>query len=977
MADQILQDIKDRLNIADIIGGYIQLKKAGVNFKAACPFHHEKTPSLIISPQKQIWHCFGCFPPGQKVKTPFGLHNIESIDENHFVYSGQGKIRKVLATHKRDFAGKLVTVKVRKLGGYITMTEDHHLIILRPKTKYKKKNKQFYRQCRTDLLKGKFKNAFQAATFHGDILQITAGELQISDFVFYPINTTESKLKEINLKDYLTKVSTFGPRPPIFSYKQKITPELLKLIGYYIAEGSSHRAYVRFSLGNHEEAFANEIVALIKMLFGVKASIHNRNKGSSRTGLEITACHAYLANIFENLCGKGAHNKHIPHIFQEISPKKQKILIEAIHRGDGHNYIANKSDKIHRSVTSVSRILAEQMVDILLRNNLFPSLSIQKEKTDKNGVHHKESYVVVWSEEAESQHNFVISESVQILNWLLPVSEITKKKYKGPVHNLTVEKDHSYVATNFAVANCGEGGDVFGFVTKYENLDFKETLRILADKAGVALPAFKPEDKSQVDEREMLLRINNFASRYYHEVLMSSPLGKSALEYLKNRGLNEITIKRWQIGYARDDFHSLERALLKKKVALSDLVKAGVSTKNERGQIYDRFRGRITFPIFNYFGDVVGFSARILKDDGKSAKYINSPETSIYNKSKTLFGLNFAKDAIRKADEAVLVEGQMDCISLHQAGFNNTVAVSGTALTEAGLIQLGRLTKNLKFCFDSDSAGQMAARRAGELALKNGFRLKIIVLTSAKDPDELLKQGQGLWAKALKESVWFLDFYIDLAQKKYPAGSVDQKLYLSKEVVPFLGFIGDPLEQDHYVKKIANTFTISEKIIRDQIRQTKVNISTKADVGTGGATPGLLIQKEILGGLLFVPKFESAVKNKILPSDFENPKIGELAELWLKRTEGDFQVKNSSLAKEAIFMLESQLEDYSGDTDKLLKQLEKSFSLFKINSLKHQMHQLQAEIKSAESTNNKLLVDELSRKFASILALRTEFERKL
>jgi DNA primase len=229
---------------------------------------------------------------------------------------------------------------------------------------------------------------------------------------------------------------------------------------------------------------------------------------------------------------------------------------------------------------------------------------------------------------------------------------------------------------------CGEGGDAFGFVMKYENIDFKEALKLLADKAGVKLPEYRPADPKEQSERELLLRINDFAARFYHEILIKNQLGAAALEYLKNRGLTEGTINQWQIGFAPEDFHVLERALAQKKVSAQDLVLAGVSAKNERGQIYDRFRGRITFPIFDYFGNAVGFSARILIDDGKSAKYVNSPETSVYSKSKILFGLNFAKETIRKQDEAVVVEGQMDCISLHQGGFKNVVASSGTALTE-------------------------------------------------------------------------------------------------------------------------------------------------------------------------------------------------------------------------------------------------------------------------------------------------------
>ena len=518
---------------------------------------------------------------------------------------------------------------------------------------------------------------------------------------------------------------------------------------------------------------------------------------------------------------------------------------------------------------------------------------------------------------------------------------------------------------------CGEGGDVFGFVMKYENLEFKDTLKILADKAGVKLPTYKPVDKQAQDETELLFRINAFAARYYHQVLLSKA-GAEALDYLQARGLNEQTIKKWEIGFAQDNFHALERALATKKVLANDLVKAGVSAKNERGQMYDRFRGRVTFPIYNYLGETVGFSARILKDDGKSAKYVNSPETSIYNKSKILFGLNFAKDSIRKKDEAVIVEGQMDCIAAHQAGFTNTVASSGTALTQEQLMLLGRLTKNLKFCFDSDSAGQAASRRAGEMALKNGFRLKLILLKAAKDPDELIKKGPGLWEKAVSEAVWFLDYYIDLAGENYPAGSVEQKLYLSKEVVPFLGNISDPLEQEHYVRKISTSFLISEKVIRDQIGPVNKLISGSVNKPT--AVPGLLLQKEVLGGLMFFPDFLAAVWEKVLPEDFEDEEIRNVVIPWVISHGQDLSVKEQVLAKEALFMVESQLDELGGEQDRLRRILEKSFSLLKVSSIKRGQQVLQSEIKAAETAGNKALVEELNKKFAALIDLRKQFE---
>ncbi len=543
---------------------------------------------------------------------------------------------------------------------------------------------------------------------------------------------------------------------------------------------------------------------------------------------------------------------------------------------------------------------------------------------------------------------------------------------------------------------CGEGGDVFGFVLKYENLEFRDTLKILADKAGVKLPSYRPENKQQQDEKEFLLRINDFAARYYHKILISSQTGKAALEYLKNRGLTDGTIKRWQIGFAPDDFHALEKALATKKVSSADLVKAGVSAKNERGQMYDRFRGRITFPIYNYFGETVGFSARLLKENPNAGKYVNSPETSIYNKSKILFGLNFAKEAIRKKDEAVVVEGQMDCIAAHQADFTNTVATSGTALTEQQLAQLSRLTKNLKFCFDADAAGQAAARRAGELALKLGFRLKLVILQSsaqsedqqlAKDPDELIKKSPGLWEKVVSEAVWFLDHYIDQADALFPPGSVEQKMYLSKEVVPFLAFVSDPLEQDHYIRKIATRFLISEKVIRDQIKPGNQQISESpfaeasgdrsADKLISKTGSGLLLQKEVLGGMLFFLDFIETIGRKIALEDFEDEEIRKLVNIWLKSGAKELSVNEHPLAKEAIFMLESQLGELEGNREILRKNLEKSFALFKVSALKRRQQSLQAEIKAAEVAGNKIRLDELNREFADVLKERSEFEKNL
>jgi len=519
---------------------------------------------------------------------------------------------------------------------------------------------------------------------------------------------------------------------------------------------------------------------------------------------------------------------------------------------------------------------------------------------------------------------------------------------------------------------CGEGGDVFGFVMKYENLTFRDALKILADKAGVKLPEYRPRDPQAEDEKELLLRINDFAARLYHKILMGDSRGAEAKAYLLGRGLTEGTIKTWQIGFAPDDFHLLERNLSAKKVNTEQMLKAGVSSKNERGQVYDRFRGRITFPIYNYMGETVGFSARILKDDGRSAKYVNSPETSVYNKSRILFGLNFAKNEIRKKDEAVIVEGQMDCISAHQAGFNNVVASSGTALTEDQLSLLSRLTKNLKLCFDADSAGLAASRRAGELALRRGFRLKVVTLKAVKDPDELIKKSPGLWEKAVREAEWFVDFYMDLAKAQAPKDSVSQLHFLSEQVIPLLGFIQDPLEQDHYLKKLVQQYGVSERVIREQLKPQRSLASEKNQVALKMSSS--VLEKEVLGGMLYFPDFLAEAKAQAEPEDFENSEIRELVEPMLAGVGTEPACQESSLAKEAVFMVESLLGELGKSEDDVKKQLRKDLVLLRLGGIKRKQQQLNLDIKKAETASDKAKLMELNRQFAELAAKRMEYE---
>lgn len=520
---------------------------------------------------------------------------------------------------------------------------------------------------------------------------------------------------------------------------------------------------------------------------------------------------------------------------------------------------------------------------------------------------------------------------------------------------------------------CGEGGDIFGFVMRMENVEFRDALKILADRAGVQLPEQSGYHKQVEDVKGELLRINAFAAQFYAEHL-KAPHAEQARMYLESRGLSQKIIEQWRIGFAPNEFHALEEALVKKGVSKQRMIQAGVSVQGERGNQYDRFRNRITFPIYNYVGDVVGFTARVLPGDDGGAKYINSPETPVYNKSAVLFGLYFAKNDIRKSDNVIVVEGQMDCISPAAKGYTNIVATSGTALTEHHLRAIGKLTKNIKFCFDADSAGQSASFRAGMLALSMGFAVKVVILPSGKDPDELVRKDPSAWNTALRNSQWFIDFYIDKGLQQFSPNSVEQKKYITTTILPMIRMLQDSVERDHYQRRIVERFGISENALRSEIGSSVASVPTETTPALAGTrvTSAELLQKEVLGGMLVFPQYKEEVRSFITAEDFSIPQIKEI---FINPEDG--VIKESVLAKEVQFMVESMLDTLDGNSAAVLHTLRKSAFLLHLSRIKESQTAVSAAMRTAESLKDTARLRELNQQFVTLSQERLVFENKI
>jgi DNA primase len=361
----------------------------------------------------------------------------------------------------------------------------------------------------------------------------------------------------------------------------------------------------------------------------------------------------------------------------------------------------------------------------------------------------------------------------------------------------------------FHCFGCGVGGDIFKFIMLKEGLEFKDALELLANKAGVTL-----KGSQKKDGKERLWEVNLKSAQFYHYLLTSHKLGKKALEYLKKRGLEEKTIKEFNIGYAPQNWEILTQFLKKRGFTTQEIIDSGMGVVSKSG-CYDRFRGRIMFPLVDVQNRVIGFSGRVL--DKSEPKYINSPQTTIFDKRRFLFGINLSKGEIKQKDKAILVEGEMDMIMSYQAGVKNIVASKGTALTEEQIELLKRYAKELLLCFDTDLAGDAASRRGIEMADQAGLNMRVIQVKEAKDPAETILNDKKSWEEAVNGAIPIYDYYLQSVEKRFDSKTAAGKRAIFEEILPIWKKINDPMTKDHYVQKLSALLQVKDDLIRKQM----------------------------------------------------------------------------------------------------------------------------------------------------------------
>lgn len=531
----------------------------------------------------------------------------------------------------------------------------------------------------------------------------------------------------------------------------------------------------------------------------------------------------------------------------------------------------------------------------------------------------------------------------------------------------------------FHCFGCGAGGNLVQFVMRAEGLDFVEALKLMADRAGIILP----DEDSVIDDKTYQLKkriysMNKLAARFFYNTLTNADTGKIALEYFAARKITPKTINKYGLGYAPDSFDSLKSYMNTQGYSDDDLLTAGLCvTRN--GKIYDKFRGRVMFPIIDLRGNVVAFGGRIItdaeKDGYKPPKYLNSAETPVFNKGKNLFSLNLAKKD--SAAQCILCEGYMDVISVYQAGITNIVATLGTALTENQAKMLMKYTNEILLCYDSDEAGQAATRRAIEIINGVGGRCRIMRLKNAKDPDEYIKNnGIELFRKAIENALPSTEYLIRMLKTRYDIDNPDGKTLFINDAAGILSTLTSAVEIDVYVKKISDETGISKEAIYAEIKKLrakdnqpqKVYQKVKSLDKNKEQLPDnktINAQRRLLGLIIDNKKVYLRVKDEFPPEEFTGQVLQKLARIIYSCYENgniieppliinEFEGKDADLVSK-IFC---NIETYT-DEDNAVSQLVNSIKLEKINM----------ELEKATNENNVMRLREL-------LAARRELEGK-
>ncbi len=582
------------------------------------------------------------------------------------------------------------------------------------------------------------------------------------------------------------------------------------------------------------------------------------------------------------------------------------------------------------------------------------------------------------------------SDIIEVISAYIPLKQKGKNFWAlCPFHH---EKTASFSVNPekqiFYCFGCNAGGSVFNFLMQYEKMEFPEAVRALAEKYGIDVKTSKDTASSSISNE--LYRVNDLAAAFYHGILLKKGAGDAARQYLGKRGISENTLEEFRLGYAPDSWDSLITYIKKNGMDEGLLVKTGLAVQSRKGGYHDMFRKRLLFPIFNVRGKVIGFGGRVMGND--SPKYLNSPDTRLYNKGRELYGLSHTLDYIKESGYVIIVEGYMDFLTSFQGGVRNIAATLGTALTIEHIRLIKRYASNVVIVYDGDAAGELASLRGLDMLVEEGLNVRIVTLPEGLDPDDYVRSrgAQEFREKTSSGAKDLFDYKLGLLLGKYDKSRLEDKAIISREMLQTISKIDNAIIKSGYIKRLAEKLNVVESAILEELRKVKtgpVRVNTQSGRGTvipsarasaqasaQADVPAVLAEKMALGLLLEIPDVIPEVEDILSPEYFNTPQMQRIADAILKLKEKNLSITPASLMNylkdDKLSQIVSEIAVTVDGIEDKKKNLLNCISWLRKNNLKVKLKNLEALISSAQGAKDNNLLQGLMSQYDHLIRSR-------
>jgi len=805
--DAVTDEIKRRADIAEVIGQYVALRPAGGDrFKACCPFHDEKTPSFNVSRDKGFYKCFGCLDEDELIWTERGLRRIGAAEIGERVLDQYGQWQPIIAREDKRAATLEISTGAFRHDA-LRLTPDHLCLCVREADARAALPYLYSSSERGTRFKSSYRRYLARAI---RLTETPAADLQIGDFFLFPV-VPETARNVAPLRDEAAIAPyVIGKRVKRIA-ELPVNEEAAFLYGLYLAEGSTNLRSVRWTFHLDEKHLAEFVWLTLREQFDLPASQFLYPKKNIR---EIICSKTDLARQMKRWFGKGCANKRLPAEALSWPKSIQAALLRGYRCGDGNSRGAS---------VSVSRELSYGLFALAIQCEQAPSLGYMPHYVDSNGLAHRAAWRL-WSRCKQGLDGFF--QPIGDTQYFWSRIRAIEPAHESTVVDITVAQSHSFTTKLAVVHNCGKAGDVFKFLQEIENISFPEAKRQLAERYGVALPRagkeLSPEQQAAYDERDRLMKITAAATAFFREQFAGNK-GLAARDYARTRGLSPHTLDKFGIGYAPDSWDALHHHLSNKygfksgEAAAAGLLVEKEAEENRPARVYDRYRHRLIFPIWDAQGRVIAFGGRALEGGNTGtpdAKYINSPEGVLFSKSRTLYAWHLARAEIGKRESVIVTEGYMDAIALHEAGFANTIATLGTALTTPHVAALARLSPKIVYlCYDGDSAGMRAALRAAPLFATHELNVRVVTLPGGEDPDTFIKKfGPVAFERALHNAPMLARHLLEQSVAAFDLGEVASRMEAVRAAAEVIADVESDIEKDASIAWLAERWGAAEGV---------------------------------------------------------------------------------------------------------------------------------------------------------------------